>query len=167
MSRKYNVRVGDKARCKVSGMTGIVTARKEQLFGNLQFIIETHNDAGDQPSESWSIDWQQLELIEKDVMDAVKANRPNHLELGDKVEDRISGYAGIATTMWFWLNGCVHVGVEGPDVEDKPSFRRDEVHRWTRKKKAVIKPEEVPQAKEAVEKKTGGPSMRISRDSIR
>ncbi len=40
------------------------------------------------------------------------------IELGDRVKDRITGYAGIAHAMTIWLNGCVRVAVQ-PESLDK------------------------------------------------
>lgn len=47
------------------------------------------------------------------------------VELGNKVEDRVTGFTGIATSITTYLNGCVRVGVQRkvgsdgkiPDVE--------------------------------------------------
>lgn len=165
MTRKYNVKIGDKARDRVSGLTGTVTCRKEHLFGNLQFIIETHNEDGDKASESYAIDWQQLELVEEQVIDAIPTKIYNDVELGDLVKDRITKVEGTVTSIWHWLNGCVEAFIEYNDDGSEKAVR-SAIDRFEIKKKGHIKlnkPGEV----EKVKRKTGGPSMRISRESLK
>jgi hypothetical protein len=40
------------------------------------------------------------------------------VNLGDKVQDRVSGFTGIATGHHVYLNGCVRISIE-PDTLDK------------------------------------------------
>lgn len=51
------------------------------------------------------------------------------VELGDKVRDTISGFEGIATGVFNYLNGCTRVGISGsmsdPDKEP-PTWVFDE-----------------------------------------
>lgn len=43
-------------------------------------------------------------------------------ELGDRVQDPITGFTGIVICISFWLHGCTRVGVqpEGLDADGKP-----------------------------------------------
>ena len=166
MTRKYNVEVGDKARDKVSGFVGTVTCRKEHLFGNLQFVLENFIEGGDKSGEAFAFDWQQLELVAPDFLPAIECVNPGDVELGDEVEDRISYHVGVVTAVWHWMNGCIEVLVEAPDEDGKEVCRRNSIHRYEVTQKARIKPV-TKKAKKQIERKTGGPSMRISRESLK
>lgn len=40
------------------------------------------------------------------------------VNLGDKARDTITGFEGIVVSMTAHLNGCIHVGLEGPAKGD-------------------------------------------------
>lgn len=166
MKRKYNVQIGDKARDRVSGFTGTVTCRKEHLFGNMQFVLENFNEAGDKSGEAYAYDWQQLELVIENSMPVTECVNPGDVELGDEVEDRITCHVGVVTSVWYWMNGCIEALVEGEDVDGKEIVRRNSVHRFEVLEKGRIKPV-TKKAKEQVARKTGGPSMRLTRESLK
>lgn len=48
-----------------------------------------------------------------------------NINLGDRVEDKITGFSGIAHAITTWLNGCIRVAVqpetlhEGKPIEDR------------------------------------------------
>lgn len=42
------------------------------------------------------------------------------IELGDSVKDVVSGWSGIATGRYEYLNGCVRIGIAGPDKDGAP-----------------------------------------------
>jgi hypothetical protein len=39
-------------------------------------------------------------------------------ELGDKVRDRVTGYAGVVTARIEYISGCVHVSLQAPADKD-------------------------------------------------
>lgn len=43
------------------------------------------------------------------------------IQLGDRVKDRINGYAGIVTGRLQYINGCVQFGVSREVLDDKGS----------------------------------------------
>jgi hypothetical protein len=44
------------------------------------------------------------------------------INLGDKVKDSITGYAGTAIGRTQWLNGCITIGVQSGEIKDgKPA----------------------------------------------
>lgn len=44
----------------------------------------------------------------------------NDIRLGDRVRDTISGWEGIATARYDYINGCVRWQVDGADKDGKP-----------------------------------------------
>lgn len=41
-----------------------------------------------------------------------------HVKLGDEVKDTITGLKGIAIGITVWLNGCVRIVIQPPEVKD-------------------------------------------------
>lgn len=164
--RKYNVQIGDRARDKVSGFVGTVTCRKEHLFGNMQFVLENFTETGDKASDAFAFDWQQLELLVGDFHPVTECVNPGDVELGDEVEDRITYHVGVVTSVWYWMNGCIEALVEAPDEDGKEVFRRGSIHRYEVTQKGRVKPASK-KAEKQIERKTGGPSMRLSRESLK
>jgi hypothetical protein len=79
------------------------------------------------------------------------------IKLGDKVKDRISGFAGIATGEFKYLNGCVRIQVD-PDKLDKEGKTIDG---------RVFDIEQIVLVKAAAPvKPSGGPRSNPSRPSV-
>lgn len=82
------------------------------------------------------------------------------IELGDKVEDTITGFKGIVICVSQWLHGCRRVVVQpdntGKDgkVPDTATFDEPQLK--------VLKPKRIP----AGNPRTGGPRPDVSRPSI-
>lgn len=55
--------------------------------------------------------------------------KEERVELGDRVRDKVSGFGGIVTSLTYWLNGCVRVGIEAEDLDNgkvRDSYSIDE-----------------------------------------
>jgi len=81
---------------------------------------------------------------------------PREIKLGDKCNDAVSGFVGIATQRIECLNGCIRWLLAECKVEgEKNEFRTVEVDEQT-----VIKIDDGLNKKNPVEKtKTGGPTL--------
>lgn len=44
-------------------------------------------------------------------------SKPQEIELGNMVQDKITGYSGIVTAITYWLNGCTRCGVQSTELE--------------------------------------------------
>lgn len=75
------------------------------------------------------------------------------INLGDKVRDTVSGWEGIATGRYEYLNGCRRWQVDGVDKEGKPEgFVFDEQQLEVSETQAVVPKDHSPR-----EQLTGGP----------
>lgn len=55
-------------------------------------------------------------------------NYKTEIKLGETYRDRVSDWEGIATAVYFYMNGCVRVTIDGSDENGKPKgFVFDEV----------------------------------------
>jgi hypothetical protein len=85
------------------------------------------------------------------------------IELGDEVQDTISGVKGIAIGRTTWLTGCDNIQIkpQGTDRDGKPceSFAADEpVVKVTKKAKVTVQQPQTPRER-------GGPSYGQARKS--
>ena len=62
---KTGIKLGDKIRCKVTGLEGIATAKVEYLNGCVQYALTPRVEAGKNSyPDSVYLDYKQLEVIE-------------------------------------------------------------------------------------------------------
>lgn len=61
------IKLGDKVKDKVSGIIGIAVEKREYLNGCVQYVIQPKVNKKGEMADSWSIDVQQLENLEKKV----------------------------------------------------------------------------------------------------
>ncbi len=71
------------------------------------------------------------------------------IELGSKAKDTISGYTGIATARYEYMNGCVRYELSGTDKEGRPLSYVFDVQQ--------IEVLEAPKVKKPRHRATGGP----------
>jgi len=57
------IKLGDKVRCKLTGFTGIATAKTEFINGCIQWNVLPRGDKNNKMPEDMSIDEQSLEVI--------------------------------------------------------------------------------------------------------
>lgn len=165
------IELGQVVRCKVSGFTGTATAYKETIFGSDQIVIQAFNDSGNVCEDSYAVDVAQIEHVldaksEIQIMiGATPAARTSDIKLGDEVRDKVTGYKGVVTAIYTWLNGCVHLSVETRKIKDGvPDFLREPEQRWEITEKDAL--QLTPAEAEKKEKKQGGPSHRMPSQRI-
>jgi len=152
-----HIKIGCKARDLLSGYEGLVSSKSELMNGNVQFAIKTPQTDGVWV-DGMSFDAVQLEYVDSGISHLTKEPEATTIQLGQEVEDIVSGFVGIATVKTTFLNGCVYFDVAAKttkDLETKamfiPNIRLKVVGDGVLK---VIKPAEKP---------TGGPATRAMR----
>lgn len=75
MGAKKNVswedlQLGDLAKDKVSGYTGVIIARTLWLYGCERFVLQSREMKDGKPVESCSFDGPQLELVKTGILEA-------------------------------------------------------------------------------------------------
>lgn len=107
--------LGHKVRDRITGLVGVVVSLGERMNGNLRFVMQCPPKEGNILGEQIEFDAANAEYVDEGVRDLVQSPRPSdHILLGSKVQDTVTGFVGIATTRSTTLNGCVHFYVEPP-----------------------------------------------------
>lgn len=169
-----DIKLGLTVRDKISGLEGTVTRRVTTIDGSIMFAIQPRvaKDNEKHP-RAVSIDEAQIEVIgagpgvpAQPYSDDVKIN------LGEKVEDVITGAVGIAVTRHDFLNGCAYLEVQGECGKDAkvpapdwfPHFRLKKIGQGITK----MLPKPAPATATAAPKKApGGPSIELDNNYAR
>jgi hypothetical protein len=116
------IKMGCKARDRVTGMEGILTSRLTKLDGGVQWGLQPPV-ASEKPAvypDGMNIDETQLEFIDDGLSDvAVPPLLPPSIKMGEAVADQITGFAGIVTEITQFMNGCVYLTVQGENTAKK------------------------------------------------
>lgn len=145
-----------------SGLEGTAVARSDLFNGNVQYIVQPKAFKGaDKLPEQWSMDSLTLKVKGKGI--SAQAVTPQHtdLQVGDEVQDIISGHKGVATAKTTYINGCVYFDVVKPSNEAKKIESTSMYLSCTRLTKVGKK--RITPIVSAAEKPTGGPSTRAMR----
>ena len=107
--------LGHKAKDRITGLTGVITAQAEFLHAPIRYEITPDKlDKGKVMEHLW-LDHPRIEVGKKAV-DAVKPNPV--VMLGDKVKDNITGFEGVATGRFAFLSGCLRIEVTPDKLQD-------------------------------------------------
>ena len=115
------IRLGQKVKDKVSGLEGIVTSRCDPLTGAVQYGVQPMGK-GDEMKEAVFIDHFTLQVKGDGVSaDCPPVDSTVTVRLQDTVQDRITGFKGVALERVTFLNGCVYflVQPETPTAGDR------------------------------------------------
>jgi hypothetical protein len=158
------VKIGNKVRDRVTGLTGIATSRTTYFQRAPMIGIQPEGDGTTAP-EPTVFDDNMVEFVDVGVADAVPpAQDVSHITLGDLVRDRASGFEGHAMSATTFLNGCVQFGVQamGKTKHELPAFQSFSASTI---EKIGAGLNSAPDAEEKREKNqgTGGPNTKIKR----
>lgn len=107
------------AREKITGFQGTVIAKTTQLSNCPRYTLQPPTLKDGVPLDCRSTDEMQLEYVSSSDHDVWSAARPKeHVELGDTVEDKITGLRGVAFAHTIWSNGCSRVSVQPRELKD-------------------------------------------------
>jgi len=154
------LKLGSTVRCRATGLTGIADHKVEMLSGTVQYAVQPKGDGVTRP-DGWAMDIQYLEVLDEGISASTIQPAQTALQLGEELEDTVSGYKGIATQKVTYMNGCVVFGVQGKVKKDGtlPDLIWFDHKRLKLISAGVSQPEEL---SKPVEKRTGGPSTRTS-----
>jgi hypothetical protein len=151
---EQQVERGDEVVCRVTGFKGVTTGEETRLQGMVRYDVQPPVDKDGKIPEAYTIDVNNLEVVTKaKVKSAPKLQ--TDLNLGDEVEDKLTGFRGVVTVQGVSLNGCVRMVVQPKlDKDGKlPESKGFDVDRLKRIEKA-----KVPEG----QRKTGGPMERTT-----
>lgn len=109
--KKMELRLGNMARDASTGFTGRLIQKSVETNGNVRFSIQPLAKEDGTIPEGWFIDLHMIDFLEDGVADRVPPLQEAEFKAGDKLRDKISGFEGILTTTYWFLNGCIHYEV--------------------------------------------------------
>jgi hypothetical protein len=102
-----DVFLGMEVRNVVINLAGTVTSVRQLVSGQIQFLVEPKGDGKTVP-DGFYMDWHLMEIIGEGVQDRVtKPTADVKITLGEEVKHKISGFRGIATESFTYINGCM------------------------------------------------------------
>lgn len=155
------IKLGCVAIDQASGLEGTVISMLEAFNGNVSYALQPKATKGaDKLPEAWNFDSALVKFKGKGISEQATPAQHTDIQVGDEVEDIISGHIGICASKTTFLNGCVYFNVESKGVPTKKIEATAMFLSCTRLKKMKVhlKPI-VPKG----EKPTGGPSTRAMR----
>jgi hypothetical protein len=118
MKRKVP-QLGNIVRDIATGFTGMATQYIEMLSGSVQLAVQPQlpegtTNTGDSLAipTALSIDLPQLDFVADGAADRVTPAAPQTIELGNEVEDVVTGLVGITVQRSTFINGCVYYNVQ-------------------------------------------------------
>lgn len=111
-----------------TGFEGTVTSRNDLFNGSVQYAVQPKAVPGSEKlPESYSFDEIGLRFKDKGISELAVEPQATDIQVGDKVEDVISGHRGVVTTKVTFLNGCVFFevvkkGDEAKKIESSTMF---------------------------------------------
>lgn len=144
-----------------SNVEGTVVSKNETFNGNTQYAIQPKAGKDNKLPDAWNFDAALVKYKSKGISDQATPPQATDIQVGDEVEDIISGHKGIASSKTTFLNGCIFFNVESKGnalkkIDANVMFLS--CVRLKKVSKATLKPL-VPKG----EKPTGGPATRAMR----
>ncbi len=103
-----DIRLGMIARDPVTGLVGMIDKRYQLLSGTTQYCLQPMGDGKTIP-DSFCIDDFLLEYVSDGISaQTIPEDTRATFRLGEKFQDEITGFTGIAEQRITYLNGCVH-----------------------------------------------------------
>jgi len=147
---------------QASGFEGTVISKLEAFNGNVQYGLQPKAAKGaDKLPEAWNFDAALVKYKAAGISAQATPAQATDIQVGDEVEDIISGHKGIASSKTTFLNGCVYFDVVKP-ANDAKKIESTAMFISCVRLKKVSKTTLAPIVPKG-EKPTGGPSTRAHR----
>ncbi len=109
-----DIPLGSRVIDAVAGFTGIAICRIETLEGNVQYDVIPRAEANaTKYPEGVCIDSDSLDIVDEGISERTIQPQPCVIELGQRVQDTISDFIGIAYKRNTFMNGCIFYKVAG------------------------------------------------------
>lgn len=116
MADEEDIALGYRVEDQISGFTGIVTDIGTHISGCTRFgVMPDNDDRDDQRGDTEFFYAAQLEIVAENTSfadDGEDSITEVSFELGDAVEDEITGFHGVATTITYNLYNCPRVAIQ-------------------------------------------------------
>lgn len=106
------VQIGVSVKDTVTGFSGIVTMRTEELSGNIRFGVQRKQGESETAyPEAILLDHHTLDVVDDGILDRVTPCGEAQIAIGSEVKDKATGLTGIVIERTFYMNGCIRYGV--------------------------------------------------------
>ena len=156
------IKIGQKVRDVMTGFTGIVIYRTEEMSGNIRYAVQRQMAEGETAyPEAILLDHHTLDVVDDGIRDRVTKAKAPTIPLGSQVSDKATGMEGVLVERSIHINGCIRCGVvpkkeKGQFLNSNPDASHVAEDRLT-----VISNGLVAVAKEVSPKAPGGPAIRL------
>lgn len=156
------INVGDFVQESIFNLSGIIIATNERMNGNIQYCLQPHQPELNKPLiDATYIDAHSMTVVEEARVKPTAAVISDHINLGDTVQDIITGHKGVAHERMVYINGCVRYAVSIKEDNKAKDIFPDQ-HSLVLVKAAEKPPVKNPTVKGIV---SGGPAVRVSHKS--
>ena len=106
------IKLGCTAVEQASGVEGTVISRMETFNGNTQYAIQPKTGKENKLPEAWNFDAALVKYKGVGISAQATPAQATDIQVGDEVEDIISGHKGICASKTTFINGCVYFDVQ-------------------------------------------------------
>lgn len=106
------IKLGDRVKDRWSDDEGTAYVLIRQMNGTRRFLVAMKNKDGERKNAGY--DEPELELLESAEED-LTPEVGGEVELGSEVRDTTTGFTGVCTSIYLYLNGCIRYEVQGLD----------------------------------------------------
>lgn len=160
------IKLGQKVKDATTGFKGIAIIKTLHMNGNVQYGIQPEVEKGSKAyPDAINLDNHLLDVVDDGVSDrTTEVTHITDIELGNTVEDIVSGVKGIVTEKSTYMNGCEFFMVITKEDPKKPGTSTKGWVPAIRLKKVndgIV--EKLPEVKKAESGKLpGGPASRVA-----
>ncbi len=113
LKTKFAFALGDEAKDKITGFTGVVVARHEYLTGCSRFSLQCRELKDGKIQKSQSFDENQLDSVKSDpVIERGEKKVEFKFAIGEKVRDKITGFIGVVVARADFLSTEAHFSIQ-------------------------------------------------------
>lgn len=146
------VKLGQKAKCLISGLEGVIDHKVYMMAGGDKVGIQPLGD-GSKLLDGYAVDVNTITITDTKPIIKTKESKPKY-ELGAKVKHTITPMTGTVTGYAAYLNGCIRYRVTSEEYnKEKHEVLSVFVDEAMLELIQQPKPEKTPRTK------TGGPAM--------
>lgn len=118
-NRMAIIEIGDIARDKVTGYSGVVIGHTKWLNGCDRIGIRSKKLKDGKPQGAEWFDEMEIEVLEKNVVDFdIKRVPQTKIKMGDRVRDKVTETEGIVTAITIYVDNPVNYGIQNEKLNE-------------------------------------------------
>jgi hypothetical protein len=106
-------KLGQLVTDRITGLKGTVTSIAQFAYAPPRIGVCAHKQK-DKIDDAW---FDEARLIPGKIQVEAKTLTPT-IPMCEKAKDPISGFEGVVTGYFFYINGCIHVLLQPPEMKD-------------------------------------------------